>query len=817
MKKILAISFFCLGNFLCQAQNLVSNASFELNPITDTVKLADSSDAYQTYYDTSSVPLNSWTVVDDNVVDLHNKYHWTMGCPPSPGGGDYHIDLNQFGKIRQTGIVLQSAKVYTLSFWTSVHSNLVYDSSEAKVEVRNSSTSALIFTQSVSEFPSSRRRWIERKYLFTAPGTSGSTVTVNLTFSGIGSGYDVGGVLIDSVVLEEDIASNSTCSDTCYWKVTGNNILRENRNIFGTLSNHDVQLYTNNTQRGILTKSGDFGWNTSSPTAKMHIDVTGLSATNGVRFQGLTTGTDSIALTVDALGNVHTRTFPVNGTKNTCLTANKVPKVTNSAGDLGCSQIFDDGVNIGINTLIPTVQLHQASAASTASFHKFSNATIGNLISDGFDMGIGATGIAEIRQRENLGINFFTNNTQRATIEANGNIGINISTPTTQLHQASAASTASVHKFSNATIGNLVSDGFDVGIGTTGIAEIRQKENLGINFFTNNAQRATIDANGYIGFNHLTPAANLDIMNSLCDNKPGIKITNDYNNIVCNVGTGHGNYIECMSTSSALPQFVVAEVGAVGIRCTPSSYTSGSGVWTAGAPGSQQVRLDVNGLTRSTSFAATSDAKYKTNVNTLNNSLSSIMKLHGVEYNWKSSQYPEKQFDELKHSGFIAQELMNVLPNSVIKDKDGDFAVDYNSIIPVLTEAIKEQQKQIENQQAQIEELKKILVQNGGKTHQSSESVGESAKPNDAYLAQNIPNPFSNNTEIRYQLPKATSTAVLGIYDLNGKQIRLYPINVEQNSGSVIVQAQELHAGMYIYTLVIDGKAFDSKRMVLTE
>ncbi|MBZ0100389.1 MAG: tail fiber domain-containing protein, partial [Taibaiella sp.] len=97
----------------------------------------------------------------------------------------------------------------------------------------------------------------------------------------------------------------------------------------------------------------------------------------------------------------------------------------------------------------------------------------------------------------------------------------------------------------------------------------------------------------------------------------------------------------------------------------PFGYVGG-GVFTAGLPGPQAVRLDVVGLTRSTSFVATSDAKYKTNVTALSNSLEAVLKLNPVEYNWNVDKYQDKGFDHLKHSGFLAQELAEVLPNSVI-------------------------------------------------------------------------------------------------------------------------------------------------------
>jgi hypothetical protein len=456
------------------------------------------------------------------------------------------------------------------------------------------------------------------------------------------------------MLAEVCVIDRSCCDDACFWTLDGNHIAG-NRNIFGTLNNNDVRLYTNSIQRGLFTKTGNFGWNTATPTAKMHIDVTGLTSTTGIRFQGLLSASDASILTVDASGNIHTRSFPPTGIMSSCFTFNKVPRVVNAAGDLGCGQIYDDGV--------------------------------------------------------------------------------------------------------------------------------------------------------YVGINMNAPAANLDITNRPCDNFPALKITNDETGN-CIMPFTNGDYIDCKAYlfgGGTGQRFIVQESGQVGVNRLPSSYVAGTALWTVG-PTTPLVRLDVAGLTRSVSYVATSDAKYKSNITQLNNALENVMKLRGVEYNWNSAQYPDKQFDDLKHSGFIAQELLEVLPNAVIKDKEGDYAVDYNSIIPVLAEAIKEQQKHIERLEAQIQS-----ISNKTPTGLSDNS----SKTEAAYLAQNIPNPFSVSTEIKYQLPKGAKNASIIIYDMNGKELKLFRL-ADKTEGSVIIQAGDLQSGMYLYALIIDGKAFDTKRMVLT-
>lgn len=56
-----------------------------------------------------------------------------------------------------------------------------------------------------------------------------------------------------------------------------------------------------------------------------------------------------------------------------------------------------------------------------------------------------------------------------------------------------------------------------------------------------------------------------------------------------------------------------------------------------------------------------------------------------------------------RHFGFIAQDFQKIFPDLVYKDSLGYLSIDYISIIPVLVEAVKQQQKTIEDMQAQLE------------------------------------------------------------------------------------------------------------------
>lgn len=138
------------------------------------------------------------------------------------------------------------------------------------------------------------------------------------------------------------------------------------------------------------------------------------------------------------------------------------------------------------------------------------------------------------------------------------------------------------------------------------------------------------------------------------------------------------------------------------------------------------LKLSVHGAAESLGWWGWSDGRFKENVSTVTNALSLVKQMRGVTYDWKNlpetydeaikamnkMQYdPASSSDATGREGFrsqvgvIAQELKEVLPMAVMEVEDKDstgavigthFSVNYDNVIPVLIEAIKEQQQQIE-------------------------------------------------------------------------------------------------------------------------
>jgi hypothetical protein len=144
---------------------------------------------------------------------------------------------------------------------------------------------------------------------------------------------------------------------------------------------------------------------------------------------------------------------------------------------------------------------------------------------------------------------------------------------------------------------------------------------------------------------------------------------------------------------------------------SPYDVTIHSGAYDAlQCPNTGQVRINYQGsqkfvttssgvsitgsMTASGDVIAYSDERVKENVKTIDNALEKVNKLRGVEYN--------KIGEEKQHVGVIAQEVEKILPQVVTEDEEGMKGVAYGNIVGVLIEAIKEQQKQ-------IDELKSLI------------------------------------------------------------------------------------------------------------
>ena len=275
------------------------------------------------------------------------------------------------------------------------------------------------------------------------------------------------------------------------------------------------------------------------------------------------------------------------------------------------------------------------------------------------------------------------------------------------------------------------------------------------------------------------------------------------------IGSGSSSTSRLASVAS---NSLTVAFGGTTAAFTIKGYGSTSTTYAAGDVGigtsTPAYNLDVAGnINYSGNLTNVSDQRYKINITPLSNSLRKIDSLRAVSYNFNQNAFPEKRFDDKLHLGFIAQEIQKVFPELVSTDKQGYLAVNYVGLIPVLVSALQEQK-------ATIDSLKKIMYATSSNSRLSS-NVSDNI-PSTTQLFQNVPNPFDQTTTISYSVPSTATQVSIIIFNMLGTQIQRFD-NLQTGNGQLQFDGTKLGAGMYLYSLIVDNKEVDTKRMILTK
>lgn len=144
------------------------------------------------------------------------------------------------------------------------------------------------------------------------------------------------------------------------------------------------------------------------------------------------------------------------------------------------------------------------------------------------------------------------------------------------------------------------------------------------------------------------------------------------------------------------------------------------------------------------------------------------------------------------------------------------------SFVVPLVKAVQEQQTQIYLSNDKYTDLlneTKLLNQQiieltsiNKKTNNTSSEITSSIKS--AFATNAHPNPFNKETKISYQLPKTTQLAKLNLYNLSGTLLQEYQLDTKQES--FILSASSILPGIYMYSVIADGKLLATKRLIIT-
>jgi HAMP domain-containing protein len=111
------------------------------------------------------------------------------------------------------------------------------------------------------------------------------------------------------------------------------------------------------------------------------------------------------------------------------------------------------------------------------------------------------------------------------------------------------------------------------------------------------------------------------------------------------------------------------------------------------------------------SWSQGSDIRFKKEIQPLHNSLQKILALEGVSFKYDRTLPNGDKYPDTTQIGFIAQQVEPIVPEVVTTTPEGYKAMSYGNLTSLLTEAIKEQQIQIERLKFSDEQMSDEIKQ----------------------------------------------------------------------------------------------------------
>lgn len=450
--------------------------------------------------------------------------------------------------------------------------------------------------------------------------------------------------------------------------------------------------------------------------------------------------------------------------------------------------------NMGINTLSPNARLELNSGVANTSGMRLTQLTSSSSLSTGNGRALTVDANGDVILTEVQNSSFWSLNGGTNDIFNNnpsGNVGIGLNTPTSRLEVLSS----------------------------TGDATLRcTNTNTAINYAS--AIEATANTNAGEGLGGVFRGGKTGVEGWVEDDLdnyagPGIPSVEGVAGFAANYGVDND----------------ISAIGVLGQALSLSDDAPAIGLYgiaTASDPNDEWA-LFANGRTFTPAGNWTaSDERLKKNIQSIESALEVVNQLQPKTYEFRNDgKFGTVPFAKGKVYGFLAQELENVIPEMVTEapiffnsgdaDKSKVFheeykAVSYQMLIPVLTQAIKEQQQEIVALRDELMEMKETISRISNSTN-----VGNDIDIIGNELMQNAPNPFSVSTVIPYKLSSEVANAYIYITDLNGKLIKKYNITSGGPEGEISIAADNLADGMYIYTLIANDHVVDSKRMIVAK
>jgi len=166
------------------------------------------------------------------------------------------------------------------------------------------------------------------------------------------------------------------------------------------------------------------------------------------------------------------------------------------------------------------------------------------------------------------------------------------------------------------------------------------------------------------------------------------------------------------------------------------------------------------------------------------------------------------------YTGFVAQDVEKAAKAvnydfscvDVPKNKNDFYGLRYSDFVIPLVKAVQELSQKNNELEDRISKLENLLNQN---------NLSNNVTLSSASISQNEHNPFNSNSVIHYVIPGRFSNARIDFTDNLGKVIK--SVSVKSSTGNITVDGSMLSSGTYQYTLVVDGRVIDTKRMAVSK
>lgn len=306
------------------------------------------------------------------------------------------------------------------------------------------------------------------------------------------------------------------------------------------------------------------------------------------------------------------------------------------------------------------------------------------------------------------------------------------------------------------------------------------------------------------------------------------------------IALGYGNEVTsangfALGTNNLVTEEYSFSIGSFMSNNTPNSILLGvdfPGVFIQSAPAGGLVgvntttpspfsALDVNGDIYSYGVWIASDKRFKKEVRTLDKALDKVLALRGTEYLFTNDEFKDKNFPAEKQVGFIAQEMEQVMPNLVRSNGGAGYTVNYIGLIPVLVEAMKEQQAQITAKdaaisclQTQMESLEARLARLEAGLSQTASDTRAFEQPKLEKAFGLAPNPSNGQFQLTRSETAQNEAATLLVFDSNGREVARRVMEAGSHTADFNLN---LPNGTYNISLLSNGKLSATQTLVVAK